>query len=256
MAPRGLKNALRKTAPAILKRNGSYKTFQSKKTEKKLRGLTKLLEKHLWSKGVLPVEARRADVSIRDYGTWKGEKGGQYRGMRVDQQLTRLINGGGPAVLREGPKMLKLTKMALSALARRGLKGVLAQRSTLCEAQGVGTAADILAYDKKKNVMVVVEVKCGYDRFRTASAVSYGRDCKMQAPCSRASDCNVHRHMAQLAVTHLMLSRERDMLKQVGDLGISQELEGVLLYVNDEGAEFHPLTEWWQKKAPLILRGL
>ena len=45
-------------------------------------------------------------------------------------------------------------------------------------------------------------------------------------------------------------------LKKIGDLGIEQQVDGLLLYVNDEGAEFFPLDDWWKKKAPLILKSL
>ena len=91
MAPRGLKKTLRGTAPAILSGTGKYKGFQSKATNKKLRGLTKLLQSRLWSDGILPSIARSADSAIRPKMAWKGKRGGQTRGTKVDQQLTKLI---------------------------------------------------------------------------------------------------------------------------------------------------------------------
>ena len=255
MAPRGLKKALRESSPAILSGTGKYKGFQSKATNKKLRGLTGTLKSRLWSGGILPTIARKADTAIRPKMAWKGKRGGQMRGTKVDQQLTKLINGGKMAILRQ-KSMYKLTKLALSALAKRRLDPVMAQRSVLDEQRRLGTAADAICYDKKKNRLVVVELKCGYDHGRTAAAERGGRPCKMKSPCSKALDSNLHRHLAQLALTREMFVRETKTLKKIGDLGIEQNVEGLLLYVNDEGVEFHPLSEWWQKKAGKILVSL
>ena len=255
MAPRGLKKTLRGTAPAILSGTGKYKGFQSKATHKKLRGLTKTLQSRLWSDGILPSIARSADSAIRPKMAWKGKRGGQTRGTKVDQQLTKLINGGKMAVLRQ-KSMYKLTKLALSALAKRKLDPIMAQRSVLDEQRRLGTAADAICYHKKSNRLVVVEVKCGYDHGRTAAAERGGRPCKMKSPCSKALDCNLHRHLAQLALTREMFVRENKTLKLVGDLGVEQTVDAVLLYVNDEGAEFFVLDDWWKKKAGKILVSL
>ena len=255
MAPRGLKKTLRGTAPAILSGTGKYKGFQSKATNKKLRGLTKLLQSRLWSDGILPSIARSADSAIRPKMAWKGKRGGQFRGTKVDQQLTKLINGGKMAVLRQ-KSMYKLTKLALSALAKRKLDPIMAQRSVLDEQRRLGTAADAICYHKKSNRLVMVEVKCGYDHGRSAAAERGGRPCKMRPPCSKALDSNVHRHLAQLALTREMFVRETKTLKLIGDLGVEQHVDGLLLYVNDEGAEFFVLDDWWKKKAAKILVSL
>lgn len=255
MAPRGLKKTLRVTSPAVLSGTGKYKGFQSKATNKKLRGLTKLLQARLWSDGILPSIARSADSAIRPKMAWKGKRGGQTRGTKVDQQLSKLINGGKMAVLRQ-KSMYKLTKLALSALAKRKLDPIMAQRSVLDEQRRIGTAADAICYHKKSNRLVMVELKCGYDHGRSAAAERGGRPCKMRSPCSKAFDCNLHRHLAQLALTRELFVREHKTLKLIGDLGIEQQVDGLLLYVNDEGAEFFVLDDWWKKKAPLILRGL
>ena len=66
MAPRGLKAALKKSAPAALCGTGKFKGFtvlrQGKKTSNiKLKGLTKRLEKKLWSAGTLPMIAKRSN---------------------------------------------------------------------------------------------------------------------------------------------------------------------------------------------------
>tara|TARA_Y100000817_G_scaffold183757_1_gene143607 strand:- start:330 stop:566 length:237 start_codon:yes stop_codon:yes gene_type:complete len=78
----------------------------------------------------------------------------------------------------------------------------------------------------------------------------------MRSPCSKAFDCNLHRHLAQLAVTREMFVREQKTLKLIGKLGVDAHVDGLLLYVNDEGAEFFVLDDWWKKKAPKILKSL
>ena len=255
MAPRGVKTLLRTTAPAKLVGEGKFKGYQSKETNRKCRGLTKQLQSRLWSEGILPTIARMGDTSIRPKKAWKGKKGGQTRGKLVDQQLTKLVNGGKAMIMRQ-KKMYALTRLALRGLAKRGLDPVIAQRSVLCEDRRLATAADVIAYERKTNRLVVVELKCGYDHGRKAAAERAGRPCKMKAPCSRVLDCNVNRHLAQLAVTRDLLSRERQTLRSLNDLGVESTIGGMLMYVNDEGVEYFKLDEWWVKKAPALVRML
>ena len=159
------------------------------------------------------------------------------------------------AIMRQ-KSMYKLTKLTLSALAKRKLDPVAAQRSVLDEQRRIGTALDVLCYEKSSNRLVIVELKCGYDHGRAAAAERGGRPCKMRSPCSKAFDCNLHRHLAQLAVTREMFVREQKTLKLIGKLGVDAHVDGLLLYVNDEGAEFFVLDDWWKKKAPKILKSL
>ena len=257
MAPRGLKAALKKSSPAALVGTGKYRGFtvlrQGKKTNVKLRGLTKRLEKKLWSGGTLPSIARTSNGKAG--GHWKGPKGGRQRGAKVDAQLTRLVNAG-PSEMKKAHHVYRLTKMVLSGLSSRGLEPVIAQRAVISETHRIGTAADIMAFDKKANQLVVVELKCGFDNGRTAAAVHKGKACKMSKPLSGASDCNLHRHLAQLAVTRELLTREKDTLDRLGDLGLERDVGGVLMYANDEGVEFHSLGEWWAKRAPRMLNAI
>lgn len=255
MAPRGLKTLLAKSAPAKLVGSGRKIGFESRATGTKLRGITKQLRERLWSEGMLPLIARQSDMSIRAQGTWSGKKGGQRRGDRVDKQLSKIINAGKEAAKKQ-KSMFRLTRMALSALANRGLDPVIAQRSVISEPHRLGTAADILAYHKETNRLVVIELKCGYDRGRQAAATDEGKPCKMRSPCGQASDCNVHRHLAQLTVTRELFAREHDTMKKVGDLGIDQTIDGLLMYINDAGAEFYDLTEWWKKKASKVVQAI
>jgi hypothetical protein len=257
MPPRGLKAFLKKSSPAKLVGVGKFKGFvplrQGKKTGRKLRGLTKRLEKRVWSSGVLPLIARTSKG--RAGGHWKGKHGGRMRGSKVDAQLTKLINGG-PSMLKKQLHVYKLTKMVLSGLHERGLEPVMAQRCVISEKSRLGTAADFVCYSKAENQVVLVELKCGFDSGRTAAAVKQGKACKMIGPLSGASDCNVHRHLAQLAVTHHLFCSEQDTLDKLADLGLKKEVKGLLLYANDEGVEFFDLTDWWEKRAGKVLECL
>jgi hypothetical protein len=173
----------------------------------------------------------------------------------VDAQLSKLINAG-PAAWKKARHVYRLTKMALAALGQRGLEPVCAQRALVSERHRLGTAADILAYRKRDNRLVVVELKTGFDHGRLAPAEKNGRPCKMGAPLGRASDCNAHRHLAQLAVTRHLLVQEKATLARLGELGVDQEVDGLLMYVNDQGAEFFALGEWWKKRAPRVLNAI
>lgn len=252
MAPRGLKAALKKSAPATLAGIGKFKAFtalrQGKKVGVKLRGLTKRLEKKLWSAGALPTIAKRSDGRTG----WKGKNGGRKRGTKVDAQLTRLINAG-PAAMKKALHVYRLTKMVLSGLHARNLEPVVAQRAVISEMARIGTAADIIALDKNTNQLVVVELKCGYASGRTAAAVHKGKPCNMRAPLCTASDCNLHRHMAQLAVTRELFVRETSTLQRAGELGVNEGVQAVLMYADDSGVEFHCLCKWWEKRASKML---
>ena len=258
MPPRGLKAILKKSSPAVLTGSGKFRGFtvvrQGKKTNVKLKGITKRLEKKLWSGGTLPSIARHSDPKAG--GHWNGKLGGRKRGTKVDAQLTRVINSG-PAAMKKALHTYKLTKMVLSGLASKGLEPVMAQRAVISEKLRLATAADIVGYNKKKNCLVFVELKCGFNHGRRAAAVnSKGKDCKMKAPLGGARDCNVSRHLAQLAATRELFVREKDTLAAIGELGVEPEPEAVLMYANDEGVEFYELTSWWAKRAPRILNAI
>lgn len=257
MAPRGLKALLKKTQPAKLVGSGKFRGFvplrQGGAVGQKLRGLTKRLQAKYWSDGEIPAFAKSSNP--RAGGHWGGRKGGQTRGTRVDAQLTRLINAG-PAARKAQRHVYRLTNMVLSGLASRGLEPVLAQRCAISERQRIGTAADIVAYDKKANALVLIEVKCGYDNGRKAAAVSAGKPCRMRAPLSRVSDCNLHRHLLQLCVTRQLFVAEKETCARIGELGVESEVGAVLMYANDAGVEFYDLDAWWTKRGAKLLGAL
>ena len=254
MAPRGLRAALKKSAPGKLvgvgKRRGFVLVKQDRKSTTKLRGLTKLLQKKLWSQGELPAIAKRADP--RPGGHWRGPKGGRARGTKVDAQLTRLVNSG-PSAMKRAGHVYNLTRLALAAFAERGLEPIVAQRVVASERHRVGTAADVVCFSKKENRIVVVELKTGHDHGRKAAARKNGLACKMRGPLARASDCVVHRHLAQLAATVGLLEREHATLDRIAELGVERQPEGLLMYVADHGVEFFSLPDWWARRGTKIL---
>ena len=216
-----------------------------------MRGLTKRIEKCLWSSGTLPVIARQSDA--RPGGHWRGPKGGQKRGSRVDAQLTRVVNAG-PAATKREAHLYRLTRLVLAGLACRKLEPLLAQRAVLSERHRVATAPDIVAYDKERNRLVLVEVKCGYPQGRTAAARdARGKACYMRGPLKTASDCNLHRHLAQLAITRELFRRESSTLDRIGEIGLERDVDGVLLYACDDGVETHALGDWWKRRATKAL---
>lgn len=155
--------------------------------------------------------------------------------------------------MKRATHVYRLTKMVLAGLSSHGLEPVLAQRTVISEMKRIGTAADMIAYNRKENRLVVVELKCGFDCGRSAPAMKDGKPCKMEGPLHGASDCNVNRHLAQLAVTRELFVREKATMDRIGELGLEREVAGVLMYANDEGVETHDLDEWWKKRAVGVL---
>ena len=244
MAPRGLKSALKK--PNVkLAGSGKFKGYvrvnADGTTGRKLKGITKALDKHVFSGGALP------------WGSgsrlgWKGKGGGRRRGSAVDAQLSRIVNSGAKTKAK-----FRLTRMAVAALKKVGLEPVVAQRAV---ASGkLGTAADLLCFHKKDNQLVVVEVKCGFSE-RHAPATKEGRRCKMRAPLSQVEDTALHRHLAQLVVTREMLSRDKAVTGKLKELGLDTDLGALLLYLDDESAELFELPEWWTRRGAKLLKTL
>ena len=168
----------------------------------------------------------------------------------MDAQVSRLA--GVCAQKRYGSKMLNLTRLVFAALSVRGLEPIMGQRAVCSCLHRIGTAADIVCHDAENNAVVVVELKCGHSGARTAAAISNGKACNMKAPLSKASDCTLHRHLSQLAVTHHLFMREKDTIKKLFNMGI-ESVEGLLLYANDSGVDVYKLDRWWVNKAQQIL---
>jgi hypothetical protein len=254
MAPRGLKKILKDTVPAKLTGKGKYKGFevlkQGKATGHKLRGLTKALERRMWSEGTLPSRATHGTVKR---GGWKGKGGGRKRGTAVDAQLSRQVNAG---KTKPTKGQYTLTKLALAALAENGLEPVACQRAVCHQSRRVGTAIDVLCYEKLTAQLTVVELKCGYSGDVQAAAQKNGKTCRMKGPLRKADDHTLNRHMAQLACTREMFVREKKALEKMQSIGVNNAVGGALLYVNDEETTLYTLSDWWITRAPKIIDGL
>lgn len=245
MAPRGLKTFLKK--PNVkLSGAGKFKGYVRVNADgssgRKLKGITKALARLVFSDGTLP-------WGVGSRLGWKGQGGGRRRGSAVDAQLSRIVNAGS----KTQPKF-RLTRMAVAALKKVGLEPVVAQRAV---ASGkLGTAADLLCFEKKHKRVVVVEVKCGFTDVRHAPATKEGRRCKMRAPLSQVEDTALHRHLAQLVVTREMLLRDKTVAGKLKELGLDTELGALLLYLDDESAELFELPDWWKRRGAKLLKAL
>jgi hypothetical protein len=220
MAPRGLKKLLKDTQPCKLVGSGQKKRFevtvQGQRGGTRLRGVTKRLENCIFSSGTLPAIARASDAPAG--GHWRGPGGGRRRGSAVDAQVSRLA--GVSAEKRFNSKMLNLTRNVFAALNSRGLEPVMGQRAVCSERHRIGTAADVVCHDAANNSLVIVELKCGHNGARTAAAVEKGKSCNMKKALAKAPDNVVNRHLAQLAVTHHLLTREKKTISKLGAMGV------------------------------------
>lgn len=245
MAPRGLKKVLKDTVPATFKR-GKWAHFADRQG-RKLKGLHKALETKLFSGGTMPSIARYGPVKRSG---WRGKNGGRKRGAAVDKQLSAAVNRGKG---KPSKGQYTLTKYALAALQTHKLEPVCAQRAVCDSARRLGTAIDVLCYDEEQNRLVVVELKCGHSGSKKAAAQREGRACKMRTPLGRAADNTLNRHLAQLMVTRQLFINEHETLGRLQTLGLSADVGGALLYVDDETTELYPLDEWWTKKAHSVM---
>jgi len=256
MAPRGLKAFVQK-APGKLCR-GRFKGYRATDANGKydgptLSGITKRLSERLYTQCDLEPHVPQASVTWVP-PSWRGHDGGMRRGRAVDSQVSRLA--GVSAQARKGASKLKYTNFAFSALEIAGLEPLVGQRVVLDRQMGIATAADMICYDAKKNALVVVELKCGYNGSRTEPARKRNKPQTMAAPCATATDCLLHRHTAQLAATHALLVGEAGFLKELKKKFGVASVRGALLYVNDEATELHDLPGWWTKRGKALLRML
>ena len=228
---------------------GKWAHFKDKQG-RNLKGLHGALEERIWSGGTLPSIARYG--SVKRSG-WKGRGGGRKRGAAVDKQLSAAVNRGKGKPTKG---QYTLTKYALAMLQTHKFEPVCAQRAVCDSARRLGTAIDCLCYDEEHNRLVVVELKCGHTGAKKAAAQRDGKPCKMRTPLGRASDHTLNRHMAQLTVTRELFVREHDTLSKLQMLGVSADVGGALLYVDDENSEIFPLDEWWKAKGPRMLSAL
>ena len=253
MPPRGLKKLLKDTAPCKLVGAGFKRRFEIATPwggrGATLKGLTKRLEAKIFSNGTFPSIATTS--TVKPLGRhWKGKGGGRRRGSAVDAQVSRLADKS-PGT-RYDSKMLVLTRLIFSALSEQGLEPVAGQRAVASATHRIGTAADIVCHDSTNNRLVLVELKCGFSGSKTTPCKAGGKSCTMKYPLDKASDTFLHRHLAQLCVTHTLFRREYKTLSKLKSLGI-EGVDGILLYANDDSVEVYRLPIWWQSKASGVL---
>lgn len=248
MVLRGLKALIKKTSRGKLVRSKAYTCFRAvtphgRPRGAKLKGVSKRLNELVYSQYELPMPSQR-------FTGWKGLGGGLRRGKAVDAQVSRLAKAS--ATKRKTAKMLKLTRLCFDALAFHALVPVEAQRVVLDERRGVATAIDIVC-QRGDDELVLVELKCGYSGDRSLPVQgTNGRVVKLKAPLKTATDCALHRHLAQLAATYALFVTEQGTQKALERKGITT-VSGALLYVDDERSELHALPPWWQKRGERLL---
>ena len=240
---RGIRSLIQKTAPGKLARSGKFSCFRARTssnrpTGPKLRGITKLLAKYLYSSSTPP-----SSGSWRG-STWQGQGGGMRRGKAVDSQVSRLAKAS--AAMRKRSKMLKLTRLFFGALAYHDLVPVDAQRVVIDRDNGIGTAADVVC-TRGDHELVLVELKTGFGGDRTRSAGTY-----MKTPLSKAKDSHINRHFAQLAVTMHLFKRETSTLTKLLAKGIDK-VSGCVLYVDGDVSEKFELPAWWERRGERIV---
>ena len=240
---RGVRALLAKTSPGKLSGSGKFKCFRARTasnrpTGPKLRGITKLLGKRLYSSAELPSTGEWRG------GAWQGPGGGLRRGKAVDTQVSRLANVS--AAARKKAKMLKLTRLFFKALTYHHLVPVGSQRVVIDSTKRIGTAIDVVC-TRGEHELVLVELKCGFSGARAASAGT-----RLQVPLGKAKDSALHRHFAQLAATLRLFEREDDTLAQLAAKGIDT-VSGVLLYVDNAASELFTLPAWWRKRGSKIV---
>lgn len=246
---RGVRALLLKTAPGKFSKSGKFSCFRLKSatgraTGCKMRGITKRLTSRVFSKGTVPT----GPAAWR--GTaWRGKGGGLRRGKAVDAQVSRLANLSESK--RGGAKMLKFTRLAFAALKYHDLVPIGSQRVVLDAAKRLGTAVDVVC-TRRTNEVVLVELKCGFAGLRTA-AVSPAAN--LNGPLTKATDCILHRHFAQLAATTALFLAERGTLRALKTKGV-EKIGAVLLYVNDDATVKYELPDWWRRRGAKILSSI
>ncbi|KAL3903223.1 MAG: hypothetical protein SGPRY_011763, partial [Prymnesium sp.] len=128
-------------------------------------------------------------------------------GQQVDSQLSSIVIRGNPFGRRA-----RRTVRAHQADARRarcqGLHSRHRSARRLIEAPPLATAIDLVAYNSTQHRIVVLELKCGYDRGRAAA--------------------------------------ERDPTRS--KMGRAPTIGAALVYVNDEGVDLVHMCDWWSER--------
>ena len=251
--PRGLKKFLVDKPTGKLSK-GKFTAFRQTNSNgdfvgPPLRGITKLLSTQLFSEGVLP-EAATSSNEFKG-SVWKGQGGGLKRGRAVDSQVSRLA--GASVSARNNAFKFKLSRIAFLALEVAGFEPVCGQRVVVDARRRIGTACDIICYQRSENALVVVELKCGFGGVRTLPACVNSKPQKLSPPCAGADDSILNRHLAQLTITKKLLENDRVFLAGLKKKFDIDAIKGCLLYSCDRDSQLHVLPSWWARRANAIL---
>ena len=201
----------------------------------KLRGITSRLET-LYSSGSV-----HSSGATDKRATWKGKGGGRRRGSAVDRQLTKIINHEGKPPAR----LFVLARRTLEALSMHAMRPVLSQAVVADERLRIGTAVDVVC--TRGDSLVLVEVKCGYEKVRDAVHKRAGKPQRMGGPLSGAWDTHSNRHLAQLALTHHLFVSNAARVAALKAAGV-ERVDAALLYVDDTESSLYELPTWWSKR--------
>jgi hypothetical protein len=252
-------------APAQLVGRGRYKSFALVRQEdrgkrvavafgRRLAGLTKKLEQHIFSAGTLPRNGLRDGATDfigphrKEPKSWTGKRGGFRRGTAIDKQLTSIANGNKIPVER----CYRLSRIALRFLEKLGLTLVCGQLPVASSVCGLGSAIDLVCVHRPTARLYIIEIKTGYQNDRRQPASIGGVPQRMRAPVARAVDSLRNRHLAQLATTVSLFLRGEGVHTLLSNLGI-MKINSLLIYLTNNDVEVCELHEWWMQKGGLIL---
>lgn len=252
---RATRKVLKTFSRVKLRGRGRFRSFcaydaAQKKVGRKYAGLTKRLDARIFSKAKLPISrGKHVRKTARERRRYAGARAGRLRGIDVDRELTKLANGkvGKMAAPRN---YHRLTRLAVAALHRDGLRMASAQHPVVHAARGVASAADLLCLrecddDPTQLELVIVEVKTGYDDKRMDVCRKNGGAIHMKAPLHRVGDSWCHRHLAQLAATWRMFVQDEALMAALRDTARVRDVSGMLLYLTERDVEAIALPEWW-----------
>ena len=166
--------------------------------------------------------------------------GGSSRGMEIDKNFERLVNG----------KKIQLTSLhdytirASLALKERNLRPFMAQVPVGCEDLMLATALDLVCVCCKTGNLVAVQVKSGFENRTNYTKLS--DSLYLQSPfvphsqITQIADSHFHRHLIQVIAEHLIVQ-----------LGHGQPLDhSLLLVVSSDIVTCEPVFEKVTKGIP------
>jgi hypothetical protein len=210
------------------------------KTNKRAKGLTKLLGKAFWPDYQYPVYKQGLEPkSGFPKDKLKNELGGLVRGKVIHGQVRALIEGPNySSPLGEFFGLHPYSQKTVNALKLQGLTPIIAELPVCYPDLLVATAIDIVCLDSADRP-VFVELKTGMDNTFTAG------NQKMKGPWN-ASNCALNQAFVQLLIGI-------DMYESITS---SRVHKGIVLHVKDSGATIDELPSDLLKLRPAVRKHL